>query len=580
MKHLSIAWKMREIAELLELLGENSFKVRAYQQAATNLEQLTADLEDLWRQGQLTEIPGVGRSIASQIEEVLSTGESTYLKELRQKAPFSQLLDIPGIGPRMARTLNESLGITNITELIAALEAKKVRELPGMNSRTENNLIKSIQQIGAEDGTILLGMALPIARELISRLQVVHGVQEIWIVGSARRYVEAVSDIDLLVNTTQPENVLKVLTTMPECRKVLTSGSNRAIIRTRQGIRVELITVQPEDFPLTLFMTTGKEHVRQVEELAIEQGYTCNYDHWLDVHGQKMVFASEEEIYQTLGISYVIPELREGQGEVQAAKEGWLPRSVNLEQIKGDLHLHTRWSDGVNTIEEMVNKGRSLGYTYMAICDHSRSLKIAKGMSIEMLLEQLKAIDELNSKLDGFRLLKGIEVDILKDGGLDYPDEVLAQLDIVVASLHTGFNATQEEITGRMIQAMHNPYVDVIAHPTGRLIHRRKAYAIDLEQIILAAKETGTILEVNATPDRLDLSAEHLKLCKVHGVMIAINSDAHSVGQMDYMEYGVGMARRGWIEDKDVINTYTLDELLSLLKKDIKSSVRSKEFGV
>ncbi len=580
MKHLSIAWKMREIAELLELLGENSFKVRAYQQAATNLEQLTADLEDLWRQGQLTEIPGVGRSIASQIEEVLSTGESTYLKELRQKAPFSQLLDIPGIGPRMARTLNESLGITNITELIAALEAKKVRELPGMNSRTENNLIKSIQQIGAEDGTILLGMALPIARELISRLQVVHGVQEIWIVGSARRYVEAVSDIDLLVNTTQPENVLKVLTTMPECREVLTSGSNRAIIRTRQGIRVELITVQPEDFPLTLFMTTGKEHVRQVEELAIEQGYTCNYDHWLDVHGQKMVFASEEEIYQTLGISYVIPELREGQGEVQAAKEGWLPRSVNLEQIKGDLHLHTRWSDGVNTIEEMVNKGRSLGYTYMAICDHSRSLKIAKGMSIEMLLEQLKAIDELNSKLDGFRLLKGIEVDILKDGGLDYPDEVLAQLDIVVASLHTGFNATQEEITGRMIQAMHNPYVDVIAHPTGRLIHRRKAYAIDLEQIILAAKETGTILEVNATPDRLDLSAEHLKLCKVHGVMIAINSDAHSVGQMDYMEYGVGMARRGWIEDKDVINTYTLDELLSLLKKDIKSSVRSKEFGV
>lgn len=565
MQNLIIAWRLREIGELLELLGRNSFKVRAYHRAAESLEQLTEELEEIWKQGRLTEISAIGKSIASQIEELLTTGESQLIKELRREAPFNELLCIPNIGPRLAKKLHEHLGIKNFAQLRAALEAHKIREIPGLSSRTERNLLRSIQQMSNQEGKTLLGVVLPFARQLLVRLQLIPGVEKIDIVGSTRRYVEAVSDLDLLVKTTVPEKVIETFVHIPECQKVFRKSTTRALIETRDRILVDLITVRPVDYPLMLFLTTGKTHVEQIKAVAAKKGWRWEKS-WSDREGEPLVFSSEKEIYQQLDMPFVIPELREGAGEVEAALEGWLPQSVSIKDIQGDLHLHTRWSDGINSITEMVEKGKSLGYQYLAICDHSRSLKIAKGMSIEMLQEQIKVIDELNATLTDFYVLKGIEVDILKDGRLDYPDEILARLDLVVASIHTGIKGSSQELTKRLVAAMQNPYVHIIGHPTGRLIQWRQPYQIEMEQVIQVAKETETVLEVNGTPDRLDLSENYLKLCKASGVKIVVNSDAHSCDQMDYMEYGVGMARRGWLEKADLINTYPLDRLLAFLQ--------------
>lgn len=568
MKHLSVAWKLREIADMLELLGESTYKVRAYQKAANSLEQLSEDLEELWRAGRLTDIEGVGSTIAHRIEEILQTGDSLFLRELRANLPegMSELLNIPGLNPKMARRLQNALHITSITELEAAIEAKKIRELPDMSGKTESVLLRGIKQMRMGEGRVLLGVAVPPGREIMARLQRVPGLRQITITGSARRYRETVSDLDLLAVTEDSGQLLEIFTSLPECREVLRREQNSAEIVTRYGIKMELFVVPPEDFALQLLLSTGsRAHIEALRQVAEERGWQCQEDSWRDAAGKDLHFYSEEEIYQELGLKYIIPELRDDPEVLRAAHEGWLPHSLNLDQIKGDLHMHTRWSDGVAGIEEMVEGARAKGYQYMAICDHSRSLRIARGMSLEMLKEQMKAIDDLDAVTPNFRIFKGIEVDILKNGQLDYPDELLRELDIVVASIHTGFSGSEDELTGRMIAAMQNPYVDIIGHPTGRLIQRREPYQINVEKILHAAKETGTVVEVNATPDRLDLSEHYLKMCKALGVKVAVNTDAHSVDQLGYMEYGVGMARRGWLEEVDVINTYSLDQLLTFL---------------
>ena len=568
MKHLSVAWKLREIADLLELLGENSYKVRAYEKASESLERFTGDLEEIWRAGQLTGIDGVGATIAQRIEEILLHGDSLYLRELKKSVPegMGELLNIPGLGPKMARRLRNALSITSITELEAALEARKIRELPGMNGKTEMTLLRGIKQMRMNAGRVLLGGALPLAREVMARLRRVPGLQRLEITGSARRYKETVGDVDLLAEIADSEQLLEIFTSMPECREVVRRDTFSAEIVNRYGVHMELFTAKPEDFALKLLLATGsKSHVESLLTLAQEKGVETRDGVWRDDRGAKLVFQSEEEIYQKLGLQYIIPELREDPASLIAAREGWLPQSMSLAAIKGDLHMHTRWSDGVAGLLEMVETCRQKGYEYMAICDHSRSLKIARGMSLEMLREQMKAIDELNAVQNGFRIFKGIEGDILKDGQLDYPDEILRELDIVVASIHTGFAGSEEELTMRIIKAMENPYVDIIGHPTGRLIQRRDPYAVNIERILRAAKDTGTAVEINSTPDRLDLCEQHLKMCKALGVKVAINTDAHSTDQLDYMEYGVGMARRGWLEDNDVINTYPLAKFLEFI---------------
>lgn len=570
MKHLSVAWKLREIADMLELLGENTYKVRAYEKAANSLEQLTEDLEELWRAGLLTDIEGVGSTIALRIEEILISGDSPFLRELRSNLPegMSELLNIPGLNPKMARRLQNALNITSITELEAAIEARRIRELPDMSGKTESLLLRGIKQMRIGEGRVLLGVALPPGREVLARLQHLPGLQQIAITGSARRYKETISDLDLLAVADDSAQILDIFQSLPECREVIRCTADAVEILTRYGIKMEIYTVRPADFALRLLLSTGPEaHIAFLRQRAEERGWQCQDYCWRDSAGNNLHFDSEEEIYQELGLKYIIPELRDDPEALRAAAEGWLPLSLNLAQIKGDLHMHTRWSDGVASIEEMVQGVRAKGYEYMAICDHSRSLRIARGMSLEMLKEQMKAIDDLNAVEKNFRVLKGIEVDILKDGQLDYPDEILRELDIVVASIHSGFSGSEDELTGRIIQAMQNPNVDIIGHPTGRLIQRREPYSVNVERILHTAKATGTVVEVNATPDRLDLSERYLKMCKALGVKVAVNTDAHSVDQLGYMEYGVGMARRGWLEEVDVINTYSLDQLQAFLGK-------------
>ncbi|AZR74893.1 hypothetical protein BBF96_09845 [Anoxybacter fermentans] len=570
MKHLTIAWKLREIADLLEFLNENPFKVRAYRKVARRLEHLTEDLEQIYKEGRLTEIVGIGKSIAQRIEEILIYGDSPYLKELKSRVPeeLAELLEIPGVGPKMASKLHDMLGISTVTELEAALQAHKIRELPGMNNKTEANLIRSLRLLRTGSGKIFLRFAFFIGRDIIARLERVKGVKQLEIVGSARRYKESISNLNLLAAAEDGEELLRVFTNLTNCQKVIKRKENSALILTQDGVFVELFVVEPEDYPLRLVMTTGsKAHLKQLERLAERRGWRTEYNYWFDETGKRLIFESEEEVYESLGLKYIIPELREGEGEIEAAMEGRLPRSVRLDQIKGDLHIHTRWSDGVNTIEEMAKEGQALGYKYMAICDHFRSLKVANGLSISMLMEQMKAIDELNAQFTDFYLLKGIEVDILKDGQLDFPDELLAQLDLVVASIHSEFRGSKEELTNRLIAAMENPHVDIIAYPTGRLINQQNPYMIDMERVLRAAKETGTVMEVNASLDRLDFYDKYLKICKTLGVKVAINTDAHSIKQLGYMEYGVGMVRRGWLEDIDVINTYSRDQLLAFLKR-------------
>lgn len=568
MKELSVAWKLKEIADLLEILGENAFKVKAYRQAANRVEQMR-DLETIWREGRLREIEGVGSSIANRIEEILLEGDTPYLKELHSRVPegLGELLHVPGLGPRLARKLRDQLGISTITELEAAVQAHRVKDVPGLDRRTEMTLLKGLRQLRTEQGRALLGIALPFGRELLARLQRVPGVETIEIVGSARRYQESVSDIDILAGAQDVEGLIRVFTTLPECQEVLQKSQHHARILTRLGMEVGLMVVPPAEWPLYCWLTTGPEnHVTEVKQIAYQQGWDVEEWPWKK-DNRHLHVTSEEGLYAAFGLTYIIPELREDPIALRGAQEGWLPQSVRRDQIRGDLHMHTRWSDGVNTMEEMVHRARNLGYEYIAITDHSHSLRIAKGMSIELLKEQMKAIDELNAVLKGFRVLKGIEVDILKDGQLDYPDEILAELDIVIASVHTGFNGSEEELTKRIISAMENPYVNIIAHPTGRKIHRREPYRVQIERLLEAAKATGTLVEINATPDRLDLKDQHCKLCKAMGVKVAVNTDAHSIEQLNFMEYGVGTARRGWLEEVDVINTYSLEDLLTVLRK-------------
>ncbi len=527
MKQISVAWKLREIADLLVLLGESHFKVRAYQQAASRLENLTEDLEEVRRLGRLTEIKGIGKSTAVVIEEILDYGDSSYLNELKIK----------------------------VAEFETSFKVK---------TNYKKKLIK------VHKGEILLDVLFPLANEFINRLKRVTGVKQVLLGGSGRRYLESVSCLTLVASTTDPKKLVQVFARLPECREVLNQSEDRVLIMNRDGILVELFVVKEEYFAQTLLATTGsKKHLELLQNLGKERGWRYKSNYWLNEKGEELIFLSEKEIYQKLDLEYIIPELRDGEEAILAAKDGMLPQSVKLEEIKGDLHLHTRWSDGINSIEEMALKAQTPGYEYIAICDygrgHSTHVNSARGMKPEMLEEQLKEIDELNARLVGIQILKGIEVEILKDGQLALPDRLLSKLDLVIAAVHSNIGSDREALTDRIIVGMKNPFVNMIAHPAGRLVGQSEPYSVNIKRLIEAAKRTGTILELNSRPNRLDLSAEYLKLCKTEGVLVAINSDAYSLEQLGYIEYGLGIARRGWLEGSDVLNTYSLDRLLTRL---------------
>ena len=571
MRNFQVSFIFYDIADMLEIKGENFFKIRAYRRAAHAVENLTEEIDIVAKQSRLREIDGIGEALAAKIEEIISTGTCDYYEELKQIVPrgLVDMLKIPGLGGKKIKVIYDGLGITSISELEKAAKAQKLRNLPGIGVKTEKAIQKSIQTYRGHSKKILLATALPIAERLVSILSNMQEVEHIAIAGSLRRKKEMVKDIDILVGTTSQEVVMEDFLKFPGISKVLAKGPTKVSVILDMGLQMDLRAVESRSFYSALQHFTGsKEHNTKLRSLAIKKGYKLNEYGVFSKDDEEETFypKSEADLYEKLGMPYIIPELREDRGEIEAALDRRLPKVVNQADICGDLHIHSNYSDGVNDIKTIAMAARDMGYEYIAITDHSKSLKIARGLDERRLFEQIELIKRLNEEIEDINILCGAEVDILSDGKLDFDDDILKELDVVIASIHSGFRQDKETITGRIISACENPYVNIIAHPTGRLLGRREPYAVDIERVLEVAAQTGTVMEINASPDRLDLNDYTVKRAKELGVKIAINTDAHHIDSLSDMTYGTWVARRGWLEKDNIINTLPLDELLKVLR--------------
>ncbi|MEA2086571.1 MAG: DNA polymerase/3'-5' exonuclease PolX [Candidatus Caldatribacteriota bacterium] len=577
MKNLELSRIFDQISKMLKIKGENPFKIRAYEKIALVLENLPIDIETIYQQEGLNNIPGVGEGIAKKIEEFLTTGKLEYYEKLKETIPDGvvKLIDIPEVGPKTAKLLYEELSVDNIEKLEKAVKEHQIKDLPGMGEKSETNILRGIELYKRRKERVLLGTALPLAEEIVESLSRLDETDKISFAGSLRRKKETIGDIDILVTSQKSEKIMKTFVSLPQVREVLAEGPTKSSVITKDDIHVDARVVEPISFGAALqYFTGSKAHNIKLRELAVKRGLKINEYGVFDVKTDRRIAGeSEQEIYQILDLPFIPPELREDRGEIKAAQEGRLPRLVEYPQIKGDLHLHTKWSDGAHTIRQMAEAAKKRGYKYIAITDHSQSLKFAGGLIEERLREQIEEIRKLNQELDDFTVFTGIEVDIKSDGSLDFSDEILSKLDVVIAAIHSGFKQESKIITERLVGAMQNKFVHIIAHPTGRLIGYREAYQIDIDKIIRVAADTGTILEINAHPERLDLNDVYCRMAKDKGAQLAIETDAHSVDGLEFMNLGVDVARRGWLEEKDIVNTLPLDKLLKRLKNK-KSIIR------
>ncbi len=563
---------MVHISEILDIQGENPFKIRAYIKAAETVEGLTYELSSLEDKSRLKELPGIGEDIAKKIAELLETGKLKYYQDLKKSeyAPLVEFLKIPGMGPKHARLVHDQLGVTTVAQLKKAAERGKIRELPGLGEKAEQNILQGIQQVQKYKERLPLAVIYPRAQAILGELKKVKEIKQITLAGSLRRMRETIADVDVLVASTKPKLVMEAFVGLPQVSKVIAEGSTKSSIVTNEGFQVDLRVVKPESFGAAQHYFTGsKAHNIRIRSLGIDKGLKVN--EYGVFKGRKSVAGkTEEEVFKALGLPFIPPELREDQGEIEAGLKGQLPHLIESKDLRGDLHVHSVWTDGHNSIQEMAQAARKRGYQYMAICDHSATIGVTNGLTPERLGKQAKEIDKLNRKLaqakKPFRILKGIEVDIRSNGKLDLEDDILQKLDIVVAAVHTKFGQSEEEMTGRIIKAVENPHVDVIAHPTGRLIGRREPYKIDMDRLMDACKANGKALELNSYPERLDLSDLNCRKAKEKGVKIAVSTDAHRDGHLDWISFGIATARRGWIEPDDVINTLPLSKLVRWLK--------------
>jgi len=571
LKNLELSRMFDQIARMLKIKGENPFKIRAYEKITLVLENLPIDIETIYRQGGLNNIPGVGAGIAKKIEEFLTTGKLEYHEKLKETIPSGviELLDISEVGPKTAKLLYEELGVDNIEKLEKAVRQHRIKDLPGMGEKSEDNILRGIELYKRRKERVLLGTALPLAKEIVENLNHLKETNKISFAGSLRRKKETIGDIDILVTSRKPEKIMKTFTSLPQVKEILAEGPTKSSVITKDDIHVDVRVVEPISFGATLqYFTGSKAHNIKLRELAIKRNLKINeYGVFDSETGQRIAGEEEEEVYRILDLPFIPPELREDRGEIKAAQENRLPQLIEYSQIKGDLHLHTKWSDGAHTIKQMAEAAKKRGYKYIAITDHSQSLKFAGGLIEERLMEQIEEIRKLNQELDDFTVLTGIEVDIKSNGSLDFSDEMLSKLDVVIAAIHSGFKQESKIITERLVGAMQNRFVSIIAHPTGRLIGYRESYQVDIDKIMDMAAKTGTILEINAYPERLDLNDVYCRMAKDKGVQLAIETDAHSVDGLEFMNLGVDVARRGWLEEKDVINTLPLDKLLKRLKR-------------
>ena len=592
-----IARILREIGEYLEM-QDVPFKPRAYEKAALAVEGLgEEEAGDIYKSGgikALKEISGVGSSIAETIEELLKTGRSKHHEELKKKTPvdLAELTRVEGLGPKSIKKLYKELGIKNIKDLEKAAKSGKISGLEGFGEKSEQKIINGVEFIKKTGGRFLLGSILPVANMIEGRLKSLSGVEKATVAGSARRRKETVGDVDVLVASNNPKKVMGYFTGMPEVVHIIASGGTKSSIKLSSGLNVDLRVVPPESYGAALnYFTGSKDHNVALRKLAIEKGWKLNeYGLFRNADSRRphadqrgnsqrksassqrssalmLAGKAEEEIYRALGMDYIEPEMRENTGEIELALKHNLPKLVEYEDLQGDLQTQTNWTDGSDSIENMARAAIKAGLKYIAITDHTKGLAMTGGLDEKRILKQMAEIDKINKKFAGrIKILKGTECDILKDGSLDLPDSVLSKLDVVGISVHSLFNLSEADQTARVKRAMSNPNADILFHPTGRLINKREAIKLDMEEIIAHAKKTGTILEANAEPNRLDLKDEHIRKAIDSGIKISIDSDAHSAGQVGFMELGIAQARRGWATKKDVINAWPLETTLKFLK--------------
>lgn len=569
-KNRETAAILYEMAELLELHAENRFKIIAYSKAARAIESLKEDIIQVCREKRLQSIPGVGKAIAQKVEEYLRTGQIQSHQELLAETPpgLAELLKISGLGPKTIFMLHEKLNIANLDELEKAAVEHRIRRLPRMGETREKNIIRSIERYKKRSQRILYSTAEPIVNEILNYLRGMTGLENITAAGSFRRAKETVGDIDILATATKPEEVISGFVRMPMVEEVLAKGPTKASVIVQETIQVDLRIVEHRSYGTVLqYFTGSKDHNVRMRQLALDLGYSLNeYSLTRLADSQDLFYEKEEDVYASLGLQYVPPELREDNGEIEAARQGQLPSIIELKDLRGDLHVHSNWSDGRASIQEMAEAARALGYEYIALCDHSPSVGIAGGLVPEKLEQKIEAIAAVNEALEGITVLMGTEVDIKADGELDYPDDLLAKCDVVVASVHMGQQQTERAITGRLISAIENKNVDIIGHPTGRIINEREPYSLDLQAVLEAAARTGTALEINAYPVRLDLNDVNARAAKEMGVRMSINTDAHDPRMLLNMKYGVNVARRAWLGKLDLLNAMSLQELMDTLK--------------
>jgi DNA polymerase (family 10) len=559
-----------EVADLLEIKGIQ-FKPAAYRRAAHTIESLTEDISEIAEGKRLEEIPGVGTHLAAKITEILETGSLSYLERMRKDIPegLRELAGIEGIGPKKALVLGRELGITSIEKLKEAAEAGLIRSLPGFGEKSEQNIIQSIQTHKVAGARFLLGEILPVAEEIKNQLAGLREVRHISLAGSIRRRKETIGDVDILAASSQPERVMAAFCSLPGVDRILGKGPTKSSIVLSTGIQVDLRVVEERQYWAALqYFTGSKDHNIALRKRALERKWRLNEYGVTDLLTEKpLVGTDERDVYRMLGLPFIEPELRENRGEIEAAESGNLPEIVPYDAVKGDLHIHTTGSDGSHSVADMAAAAQEIGYEYIAICDHAYSKRFARGMSAEKIADQRKQIETVNRERNGIEALAGIECSIMADGKLDVIDSALKDFDIVIASVHSDLKMSPAEMTRRVLTALHNEHVNILGHPTGRIILKREPEKLDLDAIFTTAAEQGVFLEVNGYPSRLDLSDVNCRKAHQHGARFSLGSDAHSRGDLRNMEYGTATARRGWLEAKEIINTLPAADLRRALER-------------
>jgi len=564
MKNKELADLFEKMADILEFKGENPFKISAYRKASRIIGDLTQDIEEIAEQGGLKNIPGIGEGMAQKVVEYLKTGKISRFEEVKKGVPdeLIAIMDIPGMGPKTLALIHKERGINNLSQLEKAVEDSSLTDLPGMGEKKIENIKRGIQLLKQSKGRMNLGVAFPVAKRIVETLRQKTGSKKIEWAGSLRRMKENIGDIDILATGLDKEKIIQAFIHLPEVKEVLASGETKASVIVERGTQIDLRVVEEDSYGAALqYFTGSKGHNIHLRGIAKAKGIKIN--EYGVFKGKKKIGGKEEkDVYRSLGMDWIEPELREDRGEIEAAQKGRLPKLVEETEIKGDLHVHSKWSDGTSSIEEIARAALKKSYQYVAICDHSKSLKIAHGLDESRLMEQIEEIDRINEKMKGFQILKGSEVDILSDGKLDLPEIILEKLDIVIGAIHSGFKQDKVKMTRRIIRALENPYIHILAHPSGRLLGARDPYEVEIEELMEAAKKYGKALEINAYFERLDLDDIHCRKAKEMGIRVAIGTDSHHLDQMWMMSLGVAVAKRGWLETKDILNTLSLKEIL------------------